>query len=74
MSRKAKRETTDWYSALTEYLFFFKKHKPRDVVLYIGCLGVELQGKYRGMSSRYAAKAAYRCENPSAAAGALARN
>ena len=25
-----------------------------------------------GMSSRYAAKAAYRCENPSAAAGALA--
>ena len=24
MSRKAKRETTDWYSALTEYLFFFK--------------------------------------------------
>ena len=37
MSRKAKRETTDWYSALTEYLFFFKKHKPRDVVQYIGC-------------------------------------
>ena len=27
---------------------------------------------YRGMSSRYAAFAAYRCENPSAAAGALA--
>lgn len=31
MSRKAKRETTDWYSALTEYLFFFRKHKPRDI-------------------------------------------
>ena len=29
---------------------------------------------YRGMSSRYAAFAAYRCENPSAAAGALASN
>ena len=37
MCRKAKRETTDWYSALTEYLFFFKTHKPRDVVQYIGC-------------------------------------
>ena len=24
MSRKAKRETTDWYSALTEYLFFLR--------------------------------------------------
>ena len=34
MSRKAKRETTDWYSALTEYLFFFKKPKLRDVVRY----------------------------------------
>ena len=44
------------------------------IVLSMSSLGVELQGNYRGMSSRYAAKAAYRCENPSAAAGALASN
>ena len=36
--------------------------------------GWNYRGNYRGMSSRYAAFAAYRCENPSAAAGALASN